>query len=715
MSGYTADGLRPRPGPAPRLIEGPKVGERSLYHQQVLDEDTYTEALSKIITRDFFPNLPHLNATNDYLTALTSNDPELLSSSIRALARISQDKEDRRLGVDPSQRERERERDEADAEAARRRELDMAGTPYISLRARTPLGARGWDTPLVRGPRRAAEAEDVIGATAGRGAEPSRPAKRKRVVHDDLSLDAFQRNYTSEDNASFVRIVDTENRKRQAERYAWAWEAERRANDRRLQGEERRKMILDAATAGAWRVDGDGRRLIGGLGEGGTDKAEGEAWKERRMITAGEGAAGTTAVSGLGTSLPAKAIAERQAAGSASNVALVPHASSSSSAALITRVDAASSASAVLPHALEEHELPAEHPLSKALVQAGLPPTALISTADGSIVPHREATQGAGDGRGRGEEERALREKIEREVLGDDYSGREHLALGGSGTDQWPYKMMNNLMFPPDAYTKPYPSRSRPAANLEHSRQAPPAISHANTRMPDEDGESVSSSRSSRRGSSPARSWVDAAVRGTPYRPSGATQSYGLVAADPSPAPEELPSLLTWGTLLATPRALDDSGDPLDAGSAFSGPSFRLPEPKRRDEIGRNLGNRASKAISERAKAYTPRPVPATPSLTDALRAAAERTRGADRSVRGAPMAPPGATPRREDGLTPAARNLLERSLGRTPGGLGGLGGLGKLGASAAVRSAAMEKGAGWGRGSGRGAMSWTPSPHARR
>lgn len=31
------NGLRPRPGPAPRLIEGPSAGQRSLYQQHVLD------------------------------------------------------------------------------------------------------------------------------------------------------------------------------------------------------------------------------------------------------------------------------------------------------------------------------------------------------------------------------------------------------------------------------------------------------------------------------------------------------------------------------------------------------------------------------------------------------------------------------------------------------------------------------------------------------
>lgn len=252
---------------------------------------------------------------------------------------------------------------------------------------------------------------------------------------------------------------------------------------------------------------------------------------------------------------------------------------------------------------------------------------------------------------------------------------------------------MNGLMFPPDAYTKPFEAKPRPPASLTN----PPTISHRNTRIQDEEEESGRAP--STRGSTVAESWVDRAISG-----SSSSREFELLG-EADPEPEDLPPLMTWGTLLATPRALDDSSDPLDAR-----PSFKIPETKKRDDLGRRLGTQASKAMSDRARAYGAPGTPGTPKgLSGALRAAAEKTRMGDRSVRGtsSTMGPP-STPRREGNLTPAARSLLDRSLGRTPrGGLG-------ISSGAKARSAAMEKGSGWGGGS-RGAMSWTPSPAPRR
>ena len=190
-------------------------------------------------------------------------------------------------------------------------------------------------------------------------------------------------------------------------------------------------------------------------------------------------------------------------------------------------------------------------------------------------------------------------------------------------------------------------------------------------------------------------------------RPGGAdsmpsVNNYSLLPNDPSPSPTELPSLLTWGTLLSTPRALDGTDDPLD----LSGPTFNLPETKRRDELGRKLADKASRSMNHRAAAYTPRPG----KSANVLRALAERTQ---RSVRGTPrageeMLPPSSTPKRE-GLTPAGKRLLQRSMGvkgMTTGGRN--------------RGAAMEKGSGWVGGGGGlggrdvGKMSWTPSPGRR-
>lgn len=246
-------------------------------------------------------------------------------------------------------------------------------------------------------------------------------------MRDDLGLDAFQRNYTSEDNANFVHIIEEENRQRKEDQNAWAFEQERVAEGMRLEGEERRKMILDAATSGEWRVDADGRRLIGCLARGGMDRAEGEAWKERKMIAAKPA---TEAENGAEESGKGKGKAPETIS------ALVK-----TSAGTLIKVTDASSASALPPPPLQEEELPPEHPLSKALVKAGLPPTALVSNEDGAIVPHHESASGSGDGRGRGAAEKERRERLERGAMGDD-----EVDTAGGKVQQWPYKVSSRSL-----------------------------------------------------------------------------------------------------------------------------------------------------------------------------------------------------------------------------------------------------------------------------
>lgn len=96
-------------------------------------EDEYTAALSHIIKRDFFPTLDRLSATNNYLSALESQDTIAIADSIRYLSALT---------PGPGQRD-------AQMTAARwRRErqmADVAGTPYIS---RTAFGGAGMETPM---------------------------------------------------------------------------------------------------------------------------------------------------------------------------------------------------------------------------------------------------------------------------------------------------------------------------------------------------------------------------------------------------------------------------------------------------------------------------------------------------------------------------------------------------------------------------------------
>ena len=161
--------------------------ERSLNRQVVLEEDEYTEALSHIIARDFFPSLIHLDATNEYLDALQARDPHLINASVQRLDEIS-------------------------------------STPLLSTRRRIqPLTPYG-----------------ISSQTPRTNDEP----ERKRARYDkDLSLDTFQARYTSEDNSSFTQILDEENRVRK-EKWAWAWEAQKRVEQQQDKMIERRETML---------------------------------------------------------------------------------------------------------------------------------------------------------------------------------------------------------------------------------------------------------------------------------------------------------------------------------------------------------------------------------------------------------------------------------------------------------------------------------------
>lgn len=170
------------------------IPERSLNRQVVLEEDEYTAALSHIIARDFFPNLVHLDATNEYLDALSSRDPHLIGASVRRLEEINNTP--RRNWTAPHQ------------------------TP-----SRTPYAFGPSDTPL----------------------PPTRgePAAKRPKYDTSVSLDNFQARYTSEDNSSFTEILDEENRQRK-EKWAWAWDAQRRVEEKKLiAGVERERMLIE--------------------------------------------------------------------------------------------------------------------------------------------------------------------------------------------------------------------------------------------------------------------------------------------------------------------------------------------------------------------------------------------------------------------------------------------------------------------------------------
>ena len=158
--------------------------------QEVLDEDSYIQGVSDIIERDFFPDLKKLKTQNDFLDAINTGD--------LAKAKF--------LG----------ERLQRMATGARFDPVAGSSTPLVSGRLETPV-VTGF-TPLT------SAAETPVSVAASDHLSQNSIAIAPPVV-TNMSLDAFQSTYTSEDNASFIAIMDKANMERK-ERYKWYFNKE---------------------------------------------------------------------------------------------------------------------------------------------------------------------------------------------------------------------------------------------------------------------------------------------------------------------------------------------------------------------------------------------------------------------------------------------------------------------------------------------------------
>ncbi|KAK4250734.1 nuclear protein DGCR14 [Corynascus novoguineensis] len=200
--------LMPPPPPAKR-IQRPK---------RVLDEDTYTEALSHIIARDFFPGLLESEIQQEYLDALESKDEEWIDSASRRLRQVMTPGRRRTLATPLRQ-----------------------GTTATAA-GRTPLNFVG-DTP----------ASVASAATMTTTKTDTKPA-----IDTSVSLAAFQSKYTSEDNESFYKLLDRQNQKR-VEKYAWLWTGNKLPSKQQLKQKEVEAKLLAQRGAGALRDDGFAR------------------------------------------------------------------------------------------------------------------------------------------------------------------------------------------------------------------------------------------------------------------------------------------------------------------------------------------------------------------------------------------------------------------------------------------------------------------------
>ncbi len=161
------------------------------------------------------------------------------------------------------------------------------------------------------------------------------------------------------------------------------------------------------------------------------------------------------------------------------------------------------------------------------------------------------------------------------------------------------------------------------------------------------------------RGSSPAVAGWTPLSREPPYRPREEMPSIDstLCCRMILPLPHRIYLLCSLGARFSPlPKHWMDRTIPLMP------VHLQVAEPKRRDELGRKLGDRRlGRSMIRRGATQQARVCP-----TSCARPLSGRNDLRARTPR-VPMAAPASTPRRQDNLTPAGKRLLERSLGLSP------------------------------------------------
>ncbi|BCS28848.1 splicing factor ESS-2 family protein [Aspergillus puulaauensis] len=191
------------PPPPPKRIKRPST---------VLDEDIYTDALSHIIARDYFPGLLESQVKREYLDALDSKDKEWITSSRKRLTELM---------ITPK-----RSRPQFDSGFITPN-FRGAGAP-----GDTPTGWGG-DTPM----------SVVSAATTITETESTQKTTRPDV--SKMGLLDFQSKYTSEDNESFNKLLDKQNTKRR-EKYAWLWSGNKIPTARQIAHYQRETKRIEA-------------------------------------------------------------------------------------------------------------------------------------------------------------------------------------------------------------------------------------------------------------------------------------------------------------------------------------------------------------------------------------------------------------------------------------------------------------------------------------
>ena len=177
------------------LMPPPPQVKRIKRPKKVIDEDSYTEALSKIISRDFFPGLHETEAQHEYLDALESKDHSWIGRADQRL----------RQAMTPGRRR----------------------APSATPAASTVVGGR---TPSVYDAATPASVATSF-------------TEQRSEIDINVSLGKFQSTYTTEDNESFYKLVDKQNQKR-AEKNSWVWNENKLPSKQMLKQREINDRLL---------------------------------------------------------------------------------------------------------------------------------------------------------------------------------------------------------------------------------------------------------------------------------------------------------------------------------------------------------------------------------------------------------------------------------------------------------------------------------------
>ncbi|EMC96327.1 hypothetical protein BAUCODRAFT_470491 [Baudoinia panamericana UAMH 10762] len=183
------------PPPPTRRIKRPK---------NVLKEDVYSDALSHIIARDFYPGLLETEAQQEYLSALDSNNNEWIREASRRLTQVMTPGPD-----------------------GRRKMMPFTPRRTAAMLSETPRGYTGGTpsrTPV-----------DVDHFT---------PEEERPNVNVNMSLASFQGKYTSEDNESFYGVLDKQNQRR-ANKYAFFHHGNKIPTARQIAHRAREQKLIE--------------------------------------------------------------------------------------------------------------------------------------------------------------------------------------------------------------------------------------------------------------------------------------------------------------------------------------------------------------------------------------------------------------------------------------------------------------------------------------